>query len=245
MTEQANESRCSVEEKEDEILQRLTVSLFEEKYKFDISLQLPKAENAIEPIFSGGCWIGTRVWKSSLKLSEFLKENSNKIENKNILELGAGLGLPSIAASILGAKTVVATEQQPLDNLLEKNFKSLDFLDQDKITSLALDWKNIENNQILERLNSLFDGPVDVILLSDCIFSEVYEESWKDLIKVIHACYSNQKLTVYNSVQRRNDAQSDGVDDFVAGLKVLGFKTVLLQTFETTNKIEIYEHSLL
>lgn len=44
--------------KETEKLEKINVSLFEDEFVFDLSLQLD--ETSIEPIFSGGSWIGSR-----------------------------------------------------------------------------------------------------------------------------------------------------------------------------------------
>src|SRR5688572_33367426 len=41
----------------------------------------------------------SQVWPSAIALSEFIVSNQQLVHNKNILELGAGLGLPSLVAS--------------------------------------------------------------------------------------------------------------------------------------------------
>lgn len=69
------------------------------------------------------------VWPSAKLLSEFLVGNASQlVRNKRVIELGCGLGLPSITAALLGAEEVVATDLnmgylQTLDKLvrLEKN----------------------------------------------------------------------------------------------------------------------------
>lgn len=52
------------------------------------------------------------LWPASEALAFYLSENSNLVKNKTVLELGCGLGLPSIVASHLQGK-VLATDYHP------------------------------------------------------------------------------------------------------------------------------------
>ena len=53
---------------------------------------------------------GLTLWKAAPLLCEFLQQNASLIQNKRVLELGAGLGLCGIAAELLGASEVVMTD---------------------------------------------------------------------------------------------------------------------------------------
>ncbi|ORX64279.1 hypothetical protein BCR32DRAFT_273162 [Anaeromyces robustus] len=53
---------------------------------------------------------GLRTWEASLRLSEYFIQNPKICKNKNIIELGAGIGLLSLICAKLGAKTVLATD---------------------------------------------------------------------------------------------------------------------------------------
>jgi predicted nicotinamide N-methyase len=55
-------------------------------------------------------WTGAAVWDAAIVLAEFLASNSHFIAGKRVLELGAGLALPSITAGVFGAKMVVASD---------------------------------------------------------------------------------------------------------------------------------------
>ena len=51
----------------------------------------------------------TRIWPAALAMSAYLMEESNWIANKHVLELGAGIGLPSFTAARF-AKSVVISD---------------------------------------------------------------------------------------------------------------------------------------
>lgn len=53
---------------------------------------------------------GMTLWKGSEKLCQFLCDNPNVIRDKNVIELGAGLGLCGIVAHKQGARQVILTD---------------------------------------------------------------------------------------------------------------------------------------
>ena len=54
----------------------------------------------------------SRVWHSAIGLCKFLSLSTHLIQNKNILEVGAGLGIPSLLSSFV-ANEVVASDNSP------------------------------------------------------------------------------------------------------------------------------------
>lgn len=56
------------------------------------------------------------LWDGSLLLASFLRSQPWRVRGQRVLEIGAGLGLPSIVAAAMGGH-VIATEQSPLDLL--------------------------------------------------------------------------------------------------------------------------------
>lgn len=69
------------------------------------------------------------IWKASILLSKILLESHGNLQGKNVLEFGAGAGIPSIVAARLGAN-VVASDYPDADIIkklhinLEANTKS-------------------------------------------------------------------------------------------------------------------------
>lgn len=54
--------------------------------------------------------VGLQVWRGALILADFLIDNRKKFADKNILEVGSGVGLTSIAAGIFSKCTILCTD---------------------------------------------------------------------------------------------------------------------------------------
>jgi len=53
------------------------------------------------------------VWPSAIALAQYLTEHPGLVQDKIVIELGCGLGLPAIVAAKLGAARVTATDFHP------------------------------------------------------------------------------------------------------------------------------------
>jgi protein-lysine N-methyltransferase EEF2KMT len=169
---------------------------------------------------------GLRVWDSSLHLAYFLSSAGvSLIENKNILELGAGTGLLSIlCAGPLNAHQVIATDGDTdvIENiesnaalnatLLEKpaNDKNLD--------AKVLDWADTSAlSQVLQ-----YEGnktPLDVILGADITYAV---ESLEPLVNMLSALNKNYpKVDIIISTVIRNE---DSYTAFVNACAKAGFR---------------------
>lgn len=65
------------------------------------------------------------LWNGSRVISEYFETNPEVVRGKTVLELGAGAGLPSIVAAVLGAKKVVMTDY-PDNEIVEVMWKNID-----------------------------------------------------------------------------------------------------------------------
>lgn len=54
--------------------------------------------------------VGLQVWRGALILADFLFYNRHKFAKRNILEMGSGVGLSSIAAAIYSEQNVCCTD---------------------------------------------------------------------------------------------------------------------------------------
>lgn len=63
------------------------------------------------------------LWNGSRVISEWFEANPDVVRSQTILELGAGAGLPSIVAGILGARRAVVTDYPDVDiiSTLQRN----------------------------------------------------------------------------------------------------------------------------
>lgn len=108
----------------------------------------------------------TKVWSSALGMVEYLSRNPDLVCEKDVLEVGAGLGLPSLFAASL-AKEVLITDYLPeAVELLEANSAHLN-----NVTTQILDWRLLPPSLKPE-----------VLLLSDINYEP---DAFSDLLKMI------------------------------------------------------------
>lgn len=68
------------------------------------------------------------LWNGARVISNYFETNPDVVRGKTVLELGAGAGLPSIVAAVLGAKKVVMTDY-PDNDIVEVMWKNVDGCD--------------------------------------------------------------------------------------------------------------------
>jgi predicted nicotinamide N-methyase len=94
-----------------------------------------------------------KLWPSSIAMASFIANNPQLISNKKVLELGAGLGLPSLVAAQI-AQQVVCSDyvQEPL-NFVQQ---SIEINQYNNVFCSIINWSNLPLNTTTE-----------VLLLSD------------------------------------------------------------------------------
>ena len=94
-----------------------------------------------------------RIWPSSKAMSQFLAIEPEWVRGKKILEVGAGLGLPSFAIAHLAREVIVTDHASEAVALINKNITHLCI---NNMKSMCLDW-----NDFPDTISA------DTILLSD------------------------------------------------------------------------------
>ena len=94
-----------------------------------------------------------KLWPSSIALLDILKTHPHLIQNKHVLEIGAGIGLPSLMMAPFTKSIQISDHDLEAVALLKKN---IEYLQLQNAEALQLDWKNVPKNM----------NP-DVVILSD------------------------------------------------------------------------------
>ncbi|KAF8803245.1 hypothetical protein BYT27DRAFT_7195839 [Phlegmacium glaucopus] len=117
---------------------------------------------------------GHYLWNAALALASFLDSNRDLYVDRNVLELGAGGGLPSIVTLKNGAQKVVVTdypETNLIENLAHNVVENLDVEDRKRIDVQGYIWGQPVHS-LLEPLSlSSQSSKFDLIILSDLIFN--------------------------------------------------------------------------
>lgn len=114
------------------------------------------------------------MWNAGQVITSFLEDHANDfIKDKRVLELGAGAGLPSLAAAALGARTVVMTDYPEPDLILNLQHNidhcGLDLADVN-IFSAGYLWGQPVGD-LKSYLKSESDEEFDLVILADILFN--------------------------------------------------------------------------
>ena len=133
-----------------------------------------------------GAALGSILWQSSVNLCHFINQNRSLFENKRVIELGSGLGLPSILVSRVADYTV-ATEKPEMMPLLTEN---ININQTGRIEAKELEWGN-----------SI--GKFDIILGADIVY---YNNSFTSLYQSIQAS-STPNTLIFLSYKPRHSSE--------------------------------------
>ena len=126
-----------------------------------------------------------KLWPSSIALLDVLEAHPHLIQNKHVLEIGAGIGLPSLMLAPITKSIQISDYDKEAVVLLQKNIEHLQLQNAE---ALQLDW-----NHIPENLNP------EVIILSDVNYNPT---QFDPLISLIDK-FMNQGCTIIISTPQR------------------------------------------
>ncbi len=126
-----------------------------------------------------------KLWPSSIAMVQFIQANTGLIKDKTVLEIGAGLGLPSFAIAGIVKSIEVTDYAAEAVELLEKNIQHLQL---SNIRAKQLDW-----NQ--------FSGTIDaaVLLLSDVNYNP---DEFDGLMCLIKKCIDSGTVVLLATPHR-------------------------------------------
>lgn len=103
-----------------------------------------------------------QVWPSAYALCEFIATQPEWLQNKKVLELAAGLGLPSLLAAQVATEVVCSDHVPATVDLMQQSIEKNQLTN---IKATVIDWNNIPD-----------DLSCDVLLLSDINYEpQVFE----------------------------------------------------------------------
>jgi predicted nicotinamide N-methyase len=106
---------------------------------------------ALDPATPFPYW--AKVWPSAIALLDVLKAHPHLIQNKHVLEIAAGIGLPSLMMADIAKSIQISDYDKEAVALLQKN---IEYLQLQNAEALRLDW-----NALPETIHP------EVIILSD------------------------------------------------------------------------------
>ncbi|CAH0559387.1 unnamed protein product [Brassicogethes aeneus] len=153
------------------------------------------------------------VWDASIVLAKYLEElcgqNTGFLKNKNVLELGAGLGLVGLTAACLGANVLLTDlpEALPLLKLNIDSNKSVLFSCKGAVKFNSLNWG--------EKYDNKFNP--DIVLMADCIY---YKESIGPLIKTLTELTTKDTTIIMSQELRDTEKQKEVWEFFKSSVQI-------------------------
>jgi predicted nicotinamide N-methyase len=126
-----------------------------------------------------------KVWPSAIALLNVLQKHPNWIKDKNVLELGAGIGLPSLMMAGITRSIQISDYNLDAVALLQNNIEHLEL---ENTEALQLDW-----NALPEAIHP------EVLILSDIN----YDPTQFETLKIIIEKFIHQGCTVILSTPQR------------------------------------------
>ncbi len=94
-----------------------------------------------------------KIWASAFAMTRFLQEEPSWIQDKIVLEIGAGIGVPSLSIAAQTHKIIISDYAPDAVAVIQKNIEHLKL---SKALAVCIDWNHIPDEII-----------ADTILLSD------------------------------------------------------------------------------
>ncbi|KAH8194307.1 hypothetical protein TruAng_011530 [Truncatella angustata] len=157
---------------------------------------------------------GHYLWNGARYISNWFEDNVSSIKDKTVFELGAGGGLPSIVAAILGAKKAVCTDypDRELIEFIEKNIAESSTLipePKDRVVAEGYEWGQ-SPKPVLAHLDEQgrSDG-FDVLVLADLLFKHPQHENMIRTIEMTLSKKRDSKALVFFTSYRPWLQQAD------------------------------------
>ncbi|KAK6078304.1 nicotinamide n-methyltransferase [Seiridium cupressi] len=140
---------------------------------------------------------GHYLWNGARYVSHWFEDNVSAIKDKTVFELGAGGGLPSIVAAILGARKVVCTDypDEELLVMIRKNVDESAALipePKSRIVAEGYEW-GVDPKPIIAHLDDGEEG-FDILILADLLFK--------------HPQHANMVKTIEMTLSKKRDSKA-------------------------------------
>ncbi len=126
-----------------------------------------------------------KIWPAAFVLTEFIAENPYWVSNKKILELAAGIGLPSLYSSHFASSVICSDYNEEAVLFIKENISLNKICN---MSSAIIDW-----NQMPVELEW------EVLLMSDINYNP---NDFEVLLELMHSCLTMGKTILLSTPQR-------------------------------------------
>lgn len=157
-----------------------------------------------------------KVWPSAKAMSAFLQSEPHWIQGKQVLELGAGIGLPSFIMADHASAMIISDHAPEAVQLIEKNIQ---YLGLQHVQPMFLDWNHFPD-----------DIKAETILLSDINYAP---DQFAPLLEIIRK-FMEQGATIILATPQRIT-----ITPFAEALQPFIKHSVLRTTRQIAHEVDI------
>jgi predicted nicotinamide N-methyase len=144
--------------------------------KKGLVLHVPQAD-LVKQVYEEMCQLNpatpfpywAKIWPAAYAMTQFLQQSPHWIQGKHVLEIGAGIGLPSFCIASQVQEIMITDHAIAAVELMQKN---IEWLQLKNAKAICIDWNAFPNNLTTE-----------VILLSDVNYAPEQFNSLQTLIQ--------------------------------------------------------------
>lgn len=144
-------------------------------------------------------WKGHLLWNAGKVIAQYLEDNAESlVKGKDVLELGAGAGLPSLVCAARGARQVVVTDY-PDPDLIQNLQYNIEHCSLISVKSSIVAKGYLWGNDTGELKSYLFEPSAgfDLLILADILFNHSEHEKLASTVKATLKVGSNAKALVF------------------------------------------------
>ncbi|KAH8245998.1 hypothetical protein KR026_006692 [Drosophila bipectinata] len=149
--------------------------------------------------------VGLQVWRGALLLADYLFFKRTEFSGKNVMELGAGVGLTSIAAGIHNPGKIFCTDVDLgcILKLIRGNVQRNSKLFSADISVLEFDFLTPKDQQSPELLNAIDSS--DIILAADVIYDDTLTDAFISVVDFLleRGKSNGRPKTMYVALEKR------------------------------------------
>ncbi|KAH8364012.1 hypothetical protein KR084_001578 [Drosophila pseudotakahashii] len=149
--------------------------------------------------------VGLQVWRGALLLADYLFSKKDEFSGKTLMELGAGVGLTSIAAAIHNPGRIYCTDVNLgcILKLIRGNVQRNSQLLSGKISVLEFDFLARKEEQSQDLVEAIDNS--DIILAADVIYSDTLTDAFITVVDNLleRGRQTGRPKTIYMALEKR------------------------------------------
>lgn len=149
--------------------------------------------------------VGLQVWRGALLLADYLFFKKTEFSGQNVMELGAGVGLTSIAAGIHNPGKIFCTDVDLgcILNLIRGNVQRNSQLLSADISVLEFDFLTPRDQQPQELLKAIDSS--DIVLAADVIYDDALTDAFISVVDFLleRGKSNGRPKTIYVALEKR------------------------------------------